>query len=231
MAYIVAIDGTAGSGKGTVTKLVAEKLKMINIDTGIIYRSITYALINNNISIENSEKIESLLQKIDITIEYDDNNQKAILNNIDITSNIRTNEVNSLVSKVAGLKIVRDKATDIIRNIAAIYFEKDIPIIMEGRDITTVVFPNAEVKIYMDASLEARVNRRIKQNTENGIESTYEEIEENIKFRDYNDMHHEFGALKQAEDAIYLDTTELTISEVVEKIIDIINKKLKKEGK
>lgn len=231
MAYIVAIDGTAGSGKGTVTKKVAEKLQMINIDTGIIYRTITLDIINNNITVDNIDSIIKLLNESSISISYDQNNQKAVLNGIDVTNMIRTNEVNALVSKVAGLRIVREKANEIIRGIANKYLDKDISIIMEGRDITTVVFPDALVKIYMDASLEERANRRMKQNIELNIESNYKQILENIKLRDYNDMHHEFGALKKADDAMYLDTTNLTIDEVVDKIINTINIRLEEEVK
>jgi cytidylate kinase len=231
MAYIVAIDGTAGSGKGTITKLVAEKLKMINIDTGIIYRSITLDLIKNNIDINNLDQIEEMLNKLNLSIKYENNQPIAILDNIDVTNHIRTNEVNKLVSKVAGLKMVRDKANELIRTLANTYLDKDISIIMEGRDITTVVFPNALVKIYMDASIDERARRRVKQNEELGIVSSFEEIKKSIAERDYNDMHHEFGALRKTEDAIYLDTTNMDINEVTNKIIHIIEDKLESEVK
>lgn len=231
MAYVVAIDGTAGSGKGTVTKMVADKLGMINVDTGIIYRVITLDIINNNIDISDVEGIERLLEKDNIFISYDNNNQRAMLNGSDVTGEIRNNQVNALVSKVAGIRLVRERANVIIRNIAKDYMDKGISIIMEGRDITTVVFPDALVKIYMDASLEERANRRFKQNNELGIVSSYDEILSNIRSRDYDDMHHEFGALKRDKDAIYLDTTNIGIDEVVLKIIDIINYKLEKEVK
>ena len=231
MAYVVAIDGTAGSGKGTVTKMVADKLGMINVDTGIIYRIITLDIINNNIDISDIEGIERLLEKDNIFISYDNNNQRAMLNGSDVTGEIRNNQVNALVSKVAGIRLVRERANVIIRNIAKDYMDKGISIIMEGRDITTVVFPDALVKIYMDASLEERANRRFKQNNELGIVSSYDEILSNIRSRDYDDMHHEFEALKRDKDAIYLDTTNIGIDEVVLKIIDIINYKLEKEVK
>ena len=223
MSFIVAIDGPAGSGKGTITKLVGEKLGLINIDTGAMYRCVTVYMIKNNIGLEENQKIEEMLKEINIEFKREDDIEKVYLNQENVTKEIRTNEVNNLVSQVSHIIEIRESITNLSRKVA-----EGKNVIMEGRDIGTNVFPNADVKIYLDATPEERANRRLKQNQEKGIESSYEEILENIKFRDNNDKTSKVAPLKQAEDAIYVDTTTMSIDEVVEKIIDII-KKVKKD--
>lgn len=220
MSFIVAIDGPAGSGKGSITKIIADKMKLSCIDTGAMYRCVTLDMINKGINVEELDKVKDLLEKINIELKDDEG--KVFLNGEDVTDKIRSNEVNKMVSNVSAIREVRLKLIDLQRKIA-----KDKDIIMEGRDITTVVFPSADVKIYLDASVEERANRRFKQNQEKGIESSYDEILESIKMRDYNDMHKDFGALVQAEDAIYIDSSNLTIKQVTDKIIKIINDKKK----
>lgn len=220
MSFIVAIDGPAGSGKGSITKIIADKMKLSCIDTGAMYRCVTLDMINKGINVEELDKVKDLLEKINIELKDDEG--KVFLNGEDVTDKIRSNEVNKMVSHVSAIREVRLKLIDLQRKIA-----KDKDIIMEGRDITTVVFPSADVKIYLDASVEERANRRFKQNQEKGIESSYDEILESIKMRDYNDMHKDFGALVQAEDAIYIDSSNLTIKQVTDKIIKIINDKKK----
>ena len=222
MAYIVAIDGTAGSGKGTVTKMVAEKLEMMNIDTGIIYRCITLAVIDSGIDYKEEVELEKLLQDMDISIKYDGKDQEAYLDKVNVTNRVRNKEVNELVSKISGIRIVREYANKIIREIAKYFLDQDISIIMEGRDITTVVFPNADFKFYLDASLDERVKRRLEQNKEKGIDMSESEIKDNIAKRDYNDMHKKVGALKKTDDQIYIDTSNMTIDEVVNKIVNIV---------
>lgn len=220
MAYIVAIDGPAGSGKGTITKLVGEKLNLINVDTGAMYRCASLYMIRNNINLDEIDKIEEMLKNIKIEQKKVNNIDKFYLNGEDVSDKIREKEVNEIVSQVSHIVIVRERMVELQREIG-----KNANIIMEGRDIGTNVFPNADVKIYLDASAEERANRRLKQNEEKGITTSYEEILENIKFRDNNDKTSSVAPLKQAEDAVYVDTTNMTIEEVVEKIIEIVNSK------
>lgn len=218
--FIVAIDGPAGTGKGTITKIVAEKLGLVTIDTGATYRCITLAMIKQNVKLEEEEKIKEILEKSKIEFKNINGEQHTFLNNEDVSKEIRSNEVNSMVSQVSALKFVRYKMVDLQRKLAE---GKDV--IMEGRDIGTYVFPNADVKIYLDAEPEERARRRQKQNEEAGIQSTYEEVLAGIIARDENDKNKEMGALKVAEDAVVVDGTHGTIEENVQKVIEIINKK------
>lgn len=218
MEFIVAIDGPAGSGKGTVTKLVGERLGLVNIDTGATYRCVALEMLNKNIKIDDEKQIKSILESININMEE---NGKIYLNGEDVSSKIREKDVSNFVSKVSAIKIVREKLTEIQRNIA-----KGKNVIVEGRDIGTSVFPNANVKIFLDASAEERAKRRTEQNIEKGIKISYEEVLKNIIDRDTMDINRETSPLKKAEDAIYVDTTNMSIEEVVEEIIKII--KLKK---
>lgn len=220
MGFVVAVDGPAGSGKGTITREVAKKMNLINIDTGAMYRCVTLLMIRQNIKLEDKEKIKEILDKIDIKFGIENGEQKVYLNSEDVSLLIRTKEVNEFVSPVSTLKIVRERLADMQREMS-----KAIDVIMEGRDIGTNVFPNANVKIYLDATPEERAKRRFKQNEEIGIQIPYEEILESVKNRDYIDSHREISPLKQAEDAIYIDSTNMTIDEVVEEIVNIIKKK------
>ena len=222
MSFIVAIDGPAGTGKGTVTKILSKKLGLINIDTGATYRCVTLDMINKNIKIDELDKIKELLETIQIEFKNENGNQLVFLNGEDVTKKIRSAEVSDLVSKVSSIKEVRLKMVDLQRKMAE---GKDV--IMEGRDIGTYVFPNAEVKIYLDADLEERAKRRFKQNKENGIDIPYDEILESIKTRDENDKKKEMGALKVAHDAEVIDGTSMSIKEVVNAINSIIKKKKK----
>ena len=220
MAFVVAIDGPAGSGKGTVTKLVGKKMGLVNIDTGAMYRCVTLECLNQNISYENIDKIEDVLNEIDIKFKKESEKDLVFLNGKNVTDEIRSNLVNSNVAKFAAIKIIRDKVTPMQRDMG-----EYTDIIMEGRDIGTVVFPNADVKIFLDCSIEERANRRYKQNIEKGIECTYEQVFESIKERHKLETEREIAPFVQAEDAIYIDSTNLTIDEVVEKIIEIIKQK------
>ena len=217
MSFVVAIDGPAGSGKGTITKLVGKKLGLINIDTGATYRCVTLEVINRGYSIKEEDKIVNLLKNIKIEFKNDNEEEKVFLNGKDVTNEIRTKEVNEMVSQVSHIPEVRKNMANFQRKIA-----EGKNVIMEGRDIATNVFPNADVKIYLDATAEERAKRRMKQNEEKGIVSTYEEVLENIKFRDYNDKTSSVAPLKQAEDAIYIDSSNLSIEEVTKKVIEII---------
>lgn len=221
MSFIVAIDGPAGSGKGTITEIICEKLNLINISTGGAYRSVALATLQNNIQINEIEKIVDLLDKINIEFKRENNKDLVYLNGKDVTRRIREKDVTNIVSKVSSIKEVRFKLNELFRKVA-----KDKKVIMEGRDIGTYVFPNADVKIYLDASLEERAKRRVKQNEELGIHIPYEEIKEDIRKRDENDKNKEIGALKKADDSIYIDTSNMTIEEVTNEIIDIIKNKM-----
>ena len=211
---IVAIDGPAGSGKGTITKLVAEKCNLIYIDTGATYRCLALACIENKIDYKEENKVVDLLKKINIDF---DKNGHAFLNGKDVSERIRDKDVTSVVSPISSIIKVREILVDLQRKMA---LGKNV--IMEGRDITPVVFPKADYKFYLDASVEERANRRHKQNQEKGINMSYEEIIESIKARDYNDINKPIGNLKRTNDQIYIDSSNMSINEVVDKIINEI---------
>lgn len=217
MSFVVAIDGPAGSGKGTITKLVGEKTGLINIDTGAMFRCVTLAMLRQNIKLDEEDKIKQLLENIEIDLLEEHGNQKVMLNGEDVTKEIREKNVNDFVSPVSTIKIVRNKLLDLQRKVA-----EGKKVIMEGRDIGTTVFPNADVKIYLDASCEERAKRRLLQNQEKGIQTSYEDALENVKARDKMDSEREIAPLRRAEDAIYIDSTNMSIEEVVEKITRLI---------
>lgn len=221
MGFIVAVDGPAGSGKGTVTKMVAEKMDLISIDTGAMYRCVTLYMLRNNIGLNDIEQINEMLENINIEFKIQNDMKLVFLNGENVTEEIREKAVNELVSQVSHVVEIRENITELSRKVAG-----NNQVIMEGRDIGTNVFPNADIKIYLDASAEERAKRRFKQNKEKGIEIPYEEILENIKFRDNNDKTSIVAPLKQAEDAIYVDSTNMTIDEVVDEIVNIIKEKM-----
>ena len=221
MSFIVAIDGPAGTGKGTITKLVAEELNLINIDTGAMYRCVALDAYRKGIKETEIEKLESLLKDINIELKRENGISKVFLNGENVTEKIRTPEVNSCVAKYAAVKCVRDKMTPLQQQMGKLG-----NIIMEGRDIGTAVFPNADVKIYLDASIEERANRRYKQNLEKGINQSYEEVLESIKQRHILETTREINPLKKAEDAILVDSTHLTIDEVKQEVLRIIKEKM-----
>lgn len=208
---VIAIDGPAGSGKGTITKLVAEKLGLVNIDTGAMYRCVALQSIRDNV-VDNPDKIIDISKNIKITFDEAGN---TFLNGEDVSSEIRSREVTSIVSKISSIVQVREEMVREQRRLA-----EGLNVIMEGRDITTVVFPEADYKFYLDASVECRSKRRVKQNEEKGIFSDYEEIKKSIEERDYNDMHKEVGALKRTDNQIYIDSTNMSIDEAVNFIIE-----------
>lgn len=217
MSFVVGIDGPAGTGKGTITALISKEIGLLNIDTGATYRCVALAAIRNNIKLEEKDKIIELLDSIQIDMKNDNGVQTVLLNGEDVTKEIRSKEVTKIVSQVSSIKEVRFKMVDIQRNLAQ---GKDV--IMEGRDITTYVFPNADVKIYLDAEEEERAKRRYKELQEKNIDMSYEEVLENIRIRDKNDKEKEIGALKIAEDATYIDTTNMTIEQVKQAVIEVI---------
>ena len=220
MEFIVAVDGPAGSGKGTITKIVGEKENLVYIDTGALYRCVTLSMLRKKVGLEDLEKIQEVLNTIDIEFKQEEDQKKVYLNGEDVSNELREIAVNKFVSQVSHVVIVREAITELSRKIA-----KGKQVIMEGRDIGTNVFPNADVKIYLDASPEERAKRRQKQNEEKGINIPFQEIIENIKFRDNNDKTSPVAPLKQAEDAIYIDSSNMTIEEVAEEVIKIIHQK------
>ena len=220
MSFVVAIDGPAGTGKGTIAKLIAQELNLVNIDTGAMYRSITLEALRQGInSIEEKEKLIEIAKNIKIEMTNNNGEQEIFLNGENVTNKIRSVEVSAFVSPVSSIPEIRELMVNLQRKMT-----EGKNVIMEGRDITTVVFPHANVKIYLDADVEERARRRYEENKEKGMQVTFEETLEAVKKRDYNDMHKPVGALKIAEDAIVVDTTKMTIEEVKEKVKEIILK-------
>ena len=216
---IIAIDGKAGTGKSTTAKCLAEKLNYTYIDTGAMYRSIAYYCFINDIVIT-EENLNNCIDSIDVEIKYVDGEQRLFLNKEDITKYLRIKEVNDRASEVAVIPSVRKKLVSLQRKMA-----ETGNVVMDGRDIGTVVFPNAEVKIFTETDIEERVKRRIKEYAEKGVEMSAEDLRENMLKRDKIDSERAHSPLKKAEDAILLDTTNLTIDEVVNRIIEIVKEK------
>lgn len=214
---IIAIDGPAGSGKGTIAKILAEKLNLLNLDTGATYRCVALMTLKKGIKIEEEKKIIDLIDDLEIKFHKVNGEEKVYLNDEDVTSEIRSIPVTKIVSPISSIIGVRLKLVDLQRRIA-----KGKDVILEGRDIGTYVFPNADVKIYLDAKVEERAMRRYKENIEKGLKVTYEEVLKDMIVRDENDKNKKLGALKKAEDAIVIDSTKKNIEEVADEIEDII---------
>ncbi|KNF07445.1 cytidylate kinase Cmk [Gottschalkia purinilytica] len=215
--FSVAIDGPAGAGKSTIAKIIAEKLNIIYIDTGAMYRAFTLKLVKNNIDFNDIKTIKNTLR--DTTIDFKNNH--IFLDGIIVDEEIRTNEISSKVSLVAKIKEVREKLVEIQRDIA-----KNKSIIMDGRDIGTSVLPNAEFKFFITASVEERASRRYKELIDKGISIDFDKLKNDIIKRDRIDSTRSIAPLKKSEDAIEVDTTNKNINEVIELILD----KMKMEG-
>ncbi|MGN1013112.1 MAG: (d)CMP kinase [Clostridia bacterium] len=220
-SYVIAIDGEAGTGKSTLAKAIAKKYNIVYMDTGAMYRCVTLNMINENISLEQVDKIELLLDNIKIDMENENGQDKFFLNGEDVSKKIREKEVNDLVSQVSHIPIVRERMVELQRKLA-----KGKKIVMEGRDIGTNVFPNAEVKIYLVASPEERAKRRFEQNKEKGIDIPYDEILKNVIFRDNNDKTSSVAPLKKADDAFELDTTKYSLEEVENIVVNKIKERI-----
>lgn len=220
MGFNIAIDGPAGAGKSTIAKRIAAELSFIYVDTGAMYRAIAYYLIQYGISGEDVAAITEACRDIDVSIEYQDGSQVVLLNGENVNPYIRTEQVSKMTSMVSVYPVVREKLLELQRKLAA---ENDV--LMDGRDIGTCILPNADVKIYLTASSRVRAERRYLEQTARGTVCSLEEIEQEIIDRDYRDMHREIAPLKQAEDAIVVDSSDMTIDQVVETVVDIVKRK------
>jgi len=221
MACSVAIDGPAGAGKSTIAKSVANKLQYIYVDTGAMYRAMAIYFIKNKIDPTDEDAINNACENVNITIEYLNDEQQVILNGENITSVLRNEEVGKIASKTSIYAKVRTKLVELQRELAS-----TTDVIMDGRDIGTTVLPNANVKIYLTASVEARASRRYKELLEKGECPNFDIIKNDIENRDYQDMNRENSPLKQAEDAVLVDSSDINIEETIAAIINEINKKL-----
>ncbi len=216
MSYQIAIDGPAGAGKSTIAKKLARKLNFIYVDTGAMYRAIALFLIRKGIHAADSSAVEAACQEVEVEISYRDGEQQVLLNKENVTGLIRTEEVGNMTSAVSVYPAVRRKLLDLQRALAA-----KADVIMDGRDIGTCVLPQADLKIYLTASVKARADRRYKELLEKGQKPVLAEIARDIEERDYRDMNREISPLKQAEDAVYLDSSDMGIEEVIEAILKI----------
>lgn len=219
--YVIAIDGEAGTGKSTLAKNIAKKYNIVYMDTGAMYRCVTLDMLNKGISMDDTRKIQQMLDNIKIEIENDNGEDRFILNGEDVTKKIREKNVNDNVSQVSHIPLVRERMVELQRRLA-----NGKKIVMEGRDIGTNVFPNAQVKIYLTASAQVKAKRRYEQNKENGINIPFEEIYNNVVFRDNNDKTSNVAPLKKADDAFELDTTNYTLDEVENIVVEKIKEKV-----
>ena len=219
MKYVsVAVDGPAGSGKSTITKMVAKSLGFNYVDTGAMYRALTFNFLSNGLDELEEEKIKELLSKTDFKVEYVDGVQYVYVNDEEVSDKIRTAEVSKFTSLFAKSPAVRDFLIDTQRNLA-----NTNNIIMDGRDIASVVLPNADVKIFLTASVEERARRRVLDFERQGIENVdFEKVKEDIKARDWQDENRDIAPLVKVDSATLLDTTSLTIDEVVEKMAELV---------
>ena len=214
----IAIDGPAGAGKSSIAKALSKRLGYIYIDTGAMYRAVALFFVENNVSDCTDSRIESLLDKLEISIKYEDGAQKVILNGEDVTDKLRLEEIGKLASKFSAIGSVREKLVALQRKLA----QKE-NVVMDGRDIGTVVLPNADLKIYLSASSKVRAKRRYLELLEKGhTDLDINEIEDEIIKRDEADMNREISPLKQADDAYYLDSSDMTLEEVVSKILSMV---------
>ena len=218
--YNIAIDGPAGAGKSTIAKLVAAKLGFIYVDTGAMYRAMALYFLENGIQPEDEEKVSAACGQIDISLRYQDGVQQVILNGENVSGLIRTEEVGNMASATSVYKKVREKLVELQKDLA-----KKADVIMDGRDIGTCVLPDADVKVYLTASSAVRAKRRYHELKEKGTACDLDEIEKDIIERDYRDMHRENSPLKQADDAVLLDSSDMTLKEVVDTITAMIDKK------
>ncbi len=218
--YSIAIDGPAGAGKSTIAKMVAKNLGFIYVDTGAMYRAMALYFLRNGIDAKDSDAVSKACRDIHVSLAYKDGEQQVLLNGEDVNAFIRTEEVGNMASMTSSNRDVRQALLDLQRDMA-----KTKDIIMDGRDIGTNILPNATAKIYLTASSAVRAKRRYDELVAKGVSALLDEVEKDIIDRDYQDMHREIAPLKQADDAVYLDSSDMTIEEVVAAIEKVFEEK------
>ena len=216
----IAIDGPSGSGKSTISKIIAKKIGFINVDTGALYRTIAYFFLENKINYKEKSEVLKNLNNISVSLKNENFSQTIFLNGVDVTQKIRTNEISMVSSEISVIPEVRQFLLKLQRDIA-----KENNVVIDGRDIGTVVIPNADVKIFLTADPKVRAKRRYNQLISKGQSTTFDEILELINKRDYNDIHRKISPLKKADDAILVDNSNLNQQDTVYKLIEIIKKK------
>ena len=216
MSYNIAIDGPAGAGKSTIAREAARKMNLVYVDTGAMYRAMALFMVREGIDLQDTEAIIRKCREADITIRYEDGVQVVLLNGENVNAYLRTEEVGHAASFVSVIPEVREKLVELQKQLAA---ESDC--IMDGRDIGTCVLPHADCKIYLTASSAVRAKRRYDELTAKGESCDLEKIQEDIEERDYRDMHREASPLKQAEDAVLVDTSDMTVEQVIDRILSI----------
>lgn len=218
MAFNIAIDGPAGAGKSTIAKKAAKELSYVYVDTGAMFRAMALYCIQNGVNKEDESAVSDACEKIKVSISYENGEQQVLLNGENVNGLIRTEEVGNTASVISAYGKVRSKLLELQRELAAVQ-----NVIMDGRDIGTCVLPNAQVKIYLTASVETRGQRRFLELQEKGQACSLEEICADIRDRDYRDMHRDIAPLKQAEDAVLVDSSDMTIDEVVARILELVS--------
>ena len=221
----IAIDGPAGAGKSSISKGISKRLGYIYVDTGALYRATAYTLNKNGTKPKNDTALESALKNVEVDIKFIDNEQHVYVNGEDVSDKIRTPEVSMLASSYSALPAVRAFLLGLQRGLA-----KKHNVIMDGRDIGTVVLPDASLKIYLTAKAENRAERRYKELVEKGVKADYNEVLADIKQRDYNDMHRDVAPLKQADDAVLVDNTGNNLEQSIEQMLEVIKQKLNVEA-
>lgn len=220
MSYSIALDGPAGAGKSTIAKMVSEKKGCFYVDTGAIYRAMALFMIRSGIGAQETDKIAEKCREADVKVSYEDGVQQVFLNGENVNGKIRTEEIGKMASASAAVPAVREWLIDLQRNLA-----ETNNVIMDGRDIGTCVLPDATVKIYLTASVDVRAKRRYDEYVAKGSECTLEGIKADVAARDYQDMNRDIAPLKQAEDAVVVDSSDMTIEQVVDRILEICAEK------
>ena len=213
MGFNIAIDGPAGAGKSTIARRTAQELSFIYVDTGALYRALAVFLVDEGVSPEDTEKVKEAVKSVKVSIAYENGEQQVVVNGKNVTDRLRAESVGNMASTISAIPAVRAALLDLQRDLA-----KAHDVLMDGRDIGTNVLPDAELKIYLTASVETRAERRYRDLQEKGVEKPLSEIKKEIEERDHRDMTRAIAPLKQAEDAVYLDTSHMNIDEVVEAI-------------
>ena len=222
MACAIAIDGPAGAGKSTIARVLAKELGFIYVDTGALYRTIGHYMLSSGIATDDTDAVVAALDGLTVSVEYVDGEQHVFANGEDVNAYIRTPEVSMAASAVSAIPAVRAFLLSVQRDMAATR-----SVVMDGRDIGTTILPDAQIKIFLTASPEARARRRYAELCEKGVATTYDEVLADMKQRDYNDENRAAAPLKAAEDAVLLDTSEMTAEESIQAVIDLVNARRK----